>query len=94
MHLGYNTVTLDNDIAVLKLESKITFVQDSVQPACLPDVSFAPDETGVTAFASGWGLTNACPPCLPQNDPTCAAHQSSADLRFQGKVIEYILDRF
>ena len=56
----------------------MTFVQDSVQPACLPEASFAPDETGVTSYVSGWGKTLECPACKIR----CRFHKSSEDLRF------------
>ena len=81
-HLDYNTSTFDNDIAVLKLQSKITFVQDIVQPACLPEVSFAPDETGVISYVSGWGNIDMCPACQPRDNNVCEIHESSEDLRF------------
>ena len=82
VHLDYNTSTFDNDIAVLKLESKITFVQNIVQPACLPEASFAPDETGVISYVSGWGNIDICPACQPQDNNLCETHESSEDLRF------------
>jgi len=54
VHPDYNETTLDNDIAILKLASPLTFNND-VQPACLPNRSFKPN--GQTAFVSGWGDT-------------------------------------
>ena len=44
----------DNDIAILKLDFPLIFNSD-VQPACLPDPYFAPDESKEFAFVSGWG---------------------------------------
>ena len=37
------------DAAILKLESPLIFNSD-VQPACLPDLDFAPEKTGEMAF--------------------------------------------
>ena len=45
----------DNDIAIVKLESPLTF-NDDVQPACLPHTSFT-FETGDNSYVSGWGAT-------------------------------------
>ena len=49
--------TYDFDIAILKLSSPLIF-EANVQPACLPDVSFAPDKTKQMALISGWGDTS------------------------------------
>ena len=47
----------DNDIAILKLWSPLTF-NEHVQPACLPYPSVMPENTGMLAVTSGWGLTS------------------------------------
>ena len=47
----------DNDVAILKLKSSLTF-NDTVQPACLPHQSFMPEDTGDLAVVSGWGTTS------------------------------------
>jgi len=52
-HPNYNSKTNDNDIAILKLESPLTF-NENVKPACLPDSSFTPGHEQ-SAFVSGWG---------------------------------------
>ena len=52
IHPSYNfrvSPPFDSDIAIVKLNTTLIFNAD-VQPACLPDPSFAPDETGETAF--------------------------------------------
>merc|ERR1711915_661340 len=36
-HPGWNSLTLENDIAVVKLEDNVTYNED-VSPACLPDL--------------------------------------------------------
>ena len=53
----YNSQKLDNDIAILKLKSSLRF-NDTVQPACLPQPLFTPEETGELAVVSGWGTTS------------------------------------
>ena len=47
----------DNDVAILKLKSPLTF-NDNVQPACLPQPSFMPENTRELAVISGWGDTS------------------------------------
>ena len=56
-HPMYNPRNYDNDIAILKLKSPLTF-NDNVQPACLPHPSFMPENTGEIAVISGWGDTS------------------------------------
>ncbi|KXJ23479.1 Coagulation factor XI [Exaiptasia diaphana] len=46
---------MENDIAVLKLKTNITF-NDKVRPICLPTKRF-PD--GENCYATGWGWINA-----------------------------------
>ena len=47
----------DNDIAILKLKSPLTFNKD-VQPACLPYPFVMPENTRMLAVTSGWGVTS------------------------------------
>ena len=47
----------DNDVAILKLKSPLTF-NENVQPACLPHSSFMPENTRELAVISGWGRTS------------------------------------
>ena len=67
LHESYNPKTLDNDIAILKLKTPLTF-NDKVQRACLPEASFVP--TG-KAVASGWGLVGQSPNQSPKNLQVC-----------------------
>merc|ERR1711881_36136 len=60
-HQGNN-----NDFVILKLASALTF-NDDVGAACLPDASFAPDQTGETCFVSGWGTLESGANSLPEN---------------------------
>ena len=52
LHEDYNANTINNDVAILKLKTALTF-NDNVKPACLPAATLTP--SGV-AVASGWGL--------------------------------------
>ena len=54
IHENYNTNTIDNDIAILKLKTPLIF-NDDVQPACLPHSNFAPEKYGQIGVVSGWG---------------------------------------
>ena len=47
--------TLDNDIAILKLEKPLK-LNKKTKPVCLPSDDFEP-EVGSTCFVSGWGTT-------------------------------------
>ncbi|XP_078600937.1 trypsin-3-like [Branchiostoma floridae x Branchiostoma japonicum] len=53
VHKQYNSRTVDNDIALMKLSSSITF-DDYASPVCLPTVD-APD--GTMCYVTGWGDT-------------------------------------
>jgi len=53
IHPQYNKATKNNDIAIVKLKSPLTF-NNNVKNACLPESSFAPQSKAVV---SGWGTT-------------------------------------
>ena len=57
IHPSYNRRTINNDIAILKLKTSLTF-SDEVKPACLPDSNLSPSGISV---ASGWGLVGQFP---------------------------------
>merc|ERR1712212_350725 len=57
LHENYNPNNINNDVAILKLKTPLTF-NSKVQPACLPAASLSP--SGV-AVASGWGLVGQAP---------------------------------
>uniref|UniRef100_A0A8C1XNX1 Zgc:171592 n=1 Tax=Cyprinus carpio TaxID=7962 RepID=A0A8C1XNX1_CYPCA len=63
-HPLYNSVTFNNDIALLKLSSPVTFTP-SISPVCL-----APSNTsilpGTRCFTTGWGRTATTPEILQQ----------------------------
>jgi len=56
----------NNDFVILKLSSALEF-NDDVAAACLPDASFAPDESGQTCYVSGWGTLESGANSLPEN---------------------------
>ncbi|XP_058975875.1 transmembrane protease serine 3-like [Musca domestica] len=53
VHPQYNPNTIVNDVALLKLESPVTF-NDEIRPVCLPDANQTYD--GKNAIVAGWGL--------------------------------------
>jgi len=57
LHENYNPTTINNDVAILKLKTPLTF-NDKVKPACLPAATLTP--SGV-CVASGWGLVGQEP---------------------------------
>ncbi|XP_068231107.1 trypsin-1-like [Palaemon carinicauda] len=51
---NYNSNTMDNDVALIKLTSAITFPSDNkIAPACLPNAG--DDYSNVNATVTGWG---------------------------------------
>merc|ERR1719219_1777255 len=54
----------NNDFIILKLSSALTINSD-VQPACLPEADFKPDESGDTCLVSGWGTLQSGASSLP-----------------------------
>ena len=55
MHPGYDSKTLENDIALIQLVNTITFYSNNkVAPACLPlpGATYSP---GTMVTVSGWG---------------------------------------
>ncbi|KAF3699712.1 Tryptase [Channa argus] len=63
VHPNYNSKTNDNDIALLRLSSSVTFT-DYILPVCLA----ASDSTvgaGTTCWVTGWGDTQSGVPLAP-----------------------------
>ena len=56
-HSRYNSATLDNDYAILRLSQPVSFT-DKVSPACLPD-NRENTYLGASATATGWGITGS-----------------------------------
>ncbi|XP_023248521.1 venom protease-like [Copidosoma floridanum] len=56
IHPNYNPVTVENDIAVLKLRDEVTFTE-AIRPICLPLLEPLRnlDITGRNPFIAGWG---------------------------------------
>jgi len=57
LHENYNHQAINNDVAILKLKTPLTF-NDKVRPACLPAANLSPSGVSV---ASGWGLIGQGP---------------------------------
>ncbi|XP_068231253.1 transmembrane protease serine 9-like [Palaemon carinicauda] len=58
VHPQYSSKTFDNDMALLKLSSPISFPSDNkIAPVCLPDAGNAYDN--VDAIITGWGTTSS-----------------------------------
>ena len=56
-HSRYNSATLDNDYAILRLSQPVSFT-NKVSPACLPD-NWENTYDGASATATGWGITGS-----------------------------------
>ena len=59
MHEKYNPFTIDNDIALLKLELKegLIFTDGGLMPACVPAGGVV-DYSGQNGTVVGWGTTS------------------------------------
>lgn len=55
-HGNYNTVTFDNDIALMELDGDVALNQN-IYPICLPSASYQVP-AGQEAWISGWGVTS------------------------------------
>ena len=60
----WDQTTMDNDIAILKLNDDINIEIASAQPACLPETDFQPS-SGTQCFVSGWGTQYSGAETLP-----------------------------
>merc|ERR1711953_1434 len=59
MHAGYNSGTVDQDFALLKMASKIDWASNpNIRPACLPDAA-AGDYDQWMSTVTGWGTTSS-----------------------------------
>ena len=56
-HANYNATTVDNDIALLKLQTPVQFTS-AISPVCLPFKFPTSDFSGEQAIATGWGMTS------------------------------------
>ncbi|KAM9320390.1 transmembrane protease serine 2 [Gastrophryne carolinensis] len=56
-HPNYKTDTKDNDIALMKLRSSITFTATTIKPVCLPNAGM-PWSATQSCWISGWGRTS------------------------------------
>ena len=56
IHPQYNSKTIDNDIALVKLSKPVKYTK-YIRPACIP-ASGSKVKAGADAFVSGWGTTS------------------------------------
>ncbi|HUX57918.1 MAG TPA: trypsin-like serine protease [Bacteroidales bacterium] len=65
---GYDSQTLENDIALLKLEQPIDIINTApIRLITSDDVSDGATDPGVMSWVTGWGLTRVDPNVFPSN---------------------------
>jgi hypothetical protein len=66
VHEGYDSQTLENDIALLKLQTPInTANAKPIKLISSEDVAYGAQDPGVMTWVTGWGLTQVNPPVKP-----------------------------
>ncbi len=67
-HENYNSTTLENDIAVLKVNGLINYPNATpIKLVSASDVAEGATVPGVMTWVTGWGLTNVTPNVFPTN---------------------------
>ncbi|PTL75963.1 serine protease [Vitiosangium sp. GDMCC 1.1324] len=66
VHNSYNSSTIDNDIAVVRLSAPMTLGSTQAKAVNLPTQGSDP-AVGVLALASGWGVTSSGSSSIPAN---------------------------
>jgi secreted trypsin-like serine protease len=61
IHPQWNTTTIRNDVAIIKLKNVLTF-SDRVSPVCLPSLNSHSSLYGKNVVATGWGFTETGEP--------------------------------
>jgi secreted trypsin-like serine protease len=59
IHPGFNSKTVDNDIALVELTTPLESFSEKVQPICIPTNSETDYYAGKIGTVSGWGKTEA-----------------------------------
>jgi hypothetical protein len=66
VHEGFNSETLEDDIALLKLESPVNYPNAvPIKLISAEDVAEGATDPGVMSWVTGWGLTHVSPDVLP-----------------------------
>lgn len=65
-HKNYNSITHENDIAVVKLERDVDFTKN-IHRVCLP-VATQNISPGSTAYVTGWGSQKYGGKCFSKNN--------------------------
>jgi Trypsin/Secretion system C-terminal sorting domain len=68
VHSGFNSQTLNNDIALLKIAGPINYTNATpIKLVSSIDVAAGATDPGVMAWVTGWGLIRVTPQTLPSN---------------------------
>jgi len=66
VHEGFNSQTLENDIALLRIQDTIKFANAvPIKLLTATDIAEGAVNSGVMSWVTGWGLTNVSPSFLP-----------------------------
>nr|XP_031542533.1 putative serine protease 42 isoform X3 [Vicugna pacos] len=86
-HSGYNRTAYIHDIAVIKLNSSVSY-SSSIQPVCLPEKDFEV-LPGTQCWVTGWGRTIENASVLPdvlQETEQILLHRKECNQRIQAKL--------
>jgi hypothetical protein len=68
VHEGFDSQTLENDIALLKLQTPINSANAKpIKLISSEDVAYGEQDPGVMTWVTGWGLTQVSPPVKPSS---------------------------
>jgi trypsin len=68
VHEGYNSMTNENDIALLRVKDVINFPNAvPIRLLSANDAAEGATNPGVMSWVTGWGLTNVTPEIFPRN---------------------------
>lgn len=92
IHKNYNSITHENDIAVVQLDRDVSFTKN-VHSVCLP-VATQSISPGSTAYVTGWGSPRHGGKCLRKNKTKTTIKPGTCYYIIIFLIREHLKDRF